>query len=358
MPIYVLALLLAAAPQVIQQDPMRAGWEAIQRSDGEKAASSFRAVLANNPADVAALTGAGLAEHLLGRSDQAISYLKRAVQTDPNYVHASYVLGQIAYSQGDLDLAIKSYERVVKLAPGSPAVYQRLEAWKKEAALHDTFAVRPTARFTVMFEGPEQVEIATRVSSLLEAAYARIGKTLNTYPADTVTAILYTKQQFRDITKSPSWAAAAYDGRIRIPVMGALKNPAELDRILTHEYVHALVQQMFPRVPGWLNEGLATLLEPGDHGWLLARLRAAGGMIPLANLDQAFRTADGDEAALAYAQSYVGARVLADRLGANFPVFLQYVSNGTSLDQALLLFNVTPADVEREWTRQSRSRVR
>ena len=77
-------------------------------------------------------------------------------------------------------------------------------------------------------------------------------------------------------------------------------------------------------------------------------------MIPLAGLDQAFRTADGQEAAIAYAQSYVGARVLADRLGANFPVFLQYVSNGTSLDQALLLFNVTAADVEREWKRQAR----
>jgi len=354
MPAYVLLLLLAATPQVTQQDPVRAGWEAIQRGDGEKAASSFRAVLASRPEDADALTGAGLAAHLLGRDDQAISYLKRAVQAKPDHVHASYVLGQIAYSQGDIDLAIKSYERVVTLAPGSPAVYQQLQAWKKEAALHDTFAARPTARFTVMFEGPEQQAIATRVSSVLEAAYARIGRTLNTYPAETVTAILYTKQQFRDITKAPSWAAAAYDGRIRIPVMGALNNPAELDRVVTHEYVHALVQQMYPRIPGWLNEGLATLMEPGPHGWLTTRLRAAGEMIPLASLDNAFRTADGADAVLAYAQSYIGARVLAERLGANFPVFLQYVSNGTPLDQALLVFNVTPKDVEREWARQAR----
>jgi len=356
MPISLLVLLLAAAPQVTQQDPMRAGWEAYQRGDGEKAASSFRAVLAMNPSDAQALTGAGLAAHLLGRDDQAISFLKRAVQAEPEYVHASYVLGQIAYSQGDLDLAIKSYERVVKVAPGSPAIYKQLEEWKKEASLHGTFAARPGARFTVMFEGTPQQAIAARVSAALESAYARIGKTLNAYPSDTVTAILYTRQQFRDITKSPSWAAAAYDGRIRIPVMGALKDPAELDRIVTHEYVHALVHQMFPRVPGWLNEGLATFLEPGDHSWLVARLRSAGGMIPLANLDQAFQTADGDEATVAYAQSYVGARVLSDRLGANLPVFLQYVSNGTSVEQALLLFNVTAADVEREWTRRARGR--
>ena len=136
--------------------------------------------------------------------------------------------------------------------------------------------------------------------------------------------------------------------------MGALKNPTELDRIVTHEYVHALVQQMFPRVPGWLNEGLATLMEGGDRTWLTARLRAAGELIPLASLDQAFRTADGEEAALAYAQSYVGTRILSQRLGGNFPVFLQYVSNGTAFDQALLVFNVTAADVEKEWRRQAR----
>lgn len=353
-----LVLLLAAAPQVTQTDPARTGWEAIQRGDGEKAAAAFRAVLAANPSDARALAGAGMAAHLTGRPDQAINYLKKAIQIDPEFVQASYMLGQIAYSQGDLDLAIKSYERVVKLAPGSQALYQQLEAWKKEAALHNTFAARPTARFTVMFEGPEQQAIATRVSSALEGAYARVGRTLNTYPSDTVTAILYTRQQFRDITKSPSWAAAAYDGRIRIPVMGALQNPAELDRIVTHEYVHALVQQMFPRVPGWLNEGLATLMEGGDRTWLTSRLRAAGQLIPLGSLDEAFRTADGDEAALAYAQSYVGTRILSQRLGANFPIFLQYVSNGTPFDQALLVFNVTAKDVEKEWSAFAQARGR
>lgn len=354
MPIYALLLLLAGPPQAMPQDPARAGWEAIQRGDGEKAASAFRQVLAQNPNDPRALAGAGMAAHLIGRDDQAVSSLKKALQVEPEYVYASYLLGQIAYSQGDLDLAIKSYERVVKLAPGSAGIYQQLEAWKKEAALHETFAARPTARFTVMFEGPEQQAVATRVSSILEAAYARVGKALNSYPPETVTAILYTRQQFRDITKSPSWAAAAYDGRIRIPVLGALKDPAELDRVVTHEFVHAVIHQAFPRIPGWLNEGLATYLEPMDHAWLTARLRKSDAMIPLARLNDAFHTMDGEEAMLAYAQSYVGARVLVERLGTNFPVFLQYVSNGTSLEQALLLFNISAADVEREWTRRAR----
>ena len=81
-----------------------------------------------------------------------------------------------------------------------------------------------------------------------------------------------------------------------------------------------------------------------------------GNPLPLAHLDQAFRTTDGEEAALAYAQSYVGTRILSQRLGANLPVFLQYVSNGTPFDQALLVFNLTAADVEREWSAFAKGR--
>jgi tetratricopeptide (TPR) repeat protein len=350
-----LLLLLGGSPQAMTQDPARAGWEAIQRGDGEKAASAFRQVLAADPRNTRALAGAGLAAHLLGRDDAAVSSLKKALQVDPDYVYALYLLGPIAYGQGDIDLAIKSYERVVKIAPGSPAIYQQLEAWKKEAALHETFTARPGARFTVMFEGPAQQAIAARVSSGLEAAYARAAKVLNTYPSETVTAILYTREQFRDVTRSPSWAAGAYDGRIRIPVLGALKQPGELDRIVTHEFTHALIQQNYPRIPGWLNEGLATYMEPVDHTWLTSRLRSADTMIPLAQLTEAFQTLEGQEALIAYAQSYVGARVLAERLGPNLPVFLGYLSNGTSMPDALMLFNLSAADVQQEWTRRARA---
>jgi len=65
---------------------------------------------------------------------------------------------------------------------------------------------------------------------------------------------------------------------------------------------------------------------------------------------------DGADAVLAYAESFVATGVLVRRLGANLPVFLQYVSNGTSIDQALLLFDITVADVEREWNQRMRSR--
>lgn len=356
----VLATTLAlAGAQGMAQGPARTGWEAIQRGDGEKAAAAFREALASEPDDPSALTGAAVASQLLGRDDQAVAFLKRALAIEPDYVYAAHLLGQIAYAQGDLDLAIKSFERVVKIAPGSPGVYKQLEAWKKEAALHESFASRPGARFNLVFEGPSRQPLADRVSASLEGAYIRVGKALNAYPPETITAILYTTEQFRDITKSPAWAAAAYDGRIRIPVMGALRVPAELDRVVTHEFVHALIQSVAPRgVPLWLNEGLATYFEPVDHAWLLQQLRRAPAIVPLSRLEEGFGGLSADEAVIAYAESMVAARLLVERLGPNFPVFLQYIGNGTSVEQALLLFNLSPADIEREWTRRTRVSAR
>ena len=49
---------------------------------------------------------------------------------------------------------------------------------------------------------------------------------------------------------------------------GALDNRKELDRVLSHEFTHALIRTLAPRgVPAWLNEGLATALETGDLEW-------------------------------------------------------------------------------------------
>jgi hypothetical protein len=75
--------------------------------------------------------------------------------------------------------------------------------------------------------------------------------------------VLYTRQQFSDITKLAAWSAAAYDGRIRVPLGAGLEQPEELDRVVLHEFVHAVLAILGGRtVPAWVNEGLATVLEP------------------------------------------------------------------------------------------------
>jgi hypothetical protein len=100
---------------------------------------------------------------------------------------------------------------------------------------------------------------------VLEAASWRIATELAIYPATPITVVLYTEQQFADITRSPRWAAAAFDGTIRVPVRGALAQQDELERLLNHEVTHALLWSVAPTgVPFWLAEGLAVVFERGE----------------------------------------------------------------------------------------------
>ena len=156
-----------------------------------------------------------------------------------------------------------------------------------------------------------------------------------------MTAILYTRQQFRDITKSPSWAAAAYDGRIRIPVLGALKDPAELDRVVTHEFVHAVIHQMYPRVPGLAERRAGHLSRTRSitRGWW-QRCGGRGDDSAGAARPRRSTRSDGNDA-VARLRAELCRRAHPGRAARReFSGFLQYLSNGTPIDQALLLFNI------------------
>ena len=88
------------------------------------------------------------------------------------------------------------------------------------------------------------------------------------FPPKSIPVVLYSGEQFRDITRSPKWAAAAYDGTIRVPMRGAGEKGEDLDRVLAHEFSHALIRSLATRnLPTWLNEGLASVLESDDFDW-------------------------------------------------------------------------------------------
>lgn len=325
----------------------RDGWQAIQRGDGDAAASAFERALAVAPQEPTLHLGLGLALHLLGRDTEARGPLARALELDPRLTPAALLQGQIAYAAGELDAAIAAYERALSSDPDNPSIQRQLERWRREADLHNRFQEQPGIRFRVLFEGPAEQQLAEHVSAVLEKAYWRIGAAMNQYPPDTITVILYTGQQFQDITRSPGWAGGAFDGRIRVPVGGASQSLADLDRVVTHELVHAIVKSVASRgVPTWLNEGLATIFEGGDAAWPRREVQRALTLIPLATLESGFEHLDQRRALLAYAEGAVAAQFLLDRLGWSLPAFLQELGAGKPVDDALRQFMVDPADLQ------------
>jgi tetratricopeptide (TPR) repeat protein len=329
------------------------GWAALESGDASKAAAVFRDALDRSPRDAALHFGAGYAAFLLGRSDAALASLKKAVEYRPQFPQALVLLAQVAYGGGDLDLAIKSLEKAATLLPGEPRLRQQLEQWRGESALHNRFEERPGVRFRVLFEGAAEQKIGARVERVLEAAYWSVGKTLNSYPSETLTVILYTDRQFQDVTRAPAWAGGGFDGRIRLAVGGALRSPSALDRVVVHEFVHAVVTHAAPRgVPAWVNEGLASYLESTDRTWATRVLRDTSEIVPLEDLAGGFGRFDGPTAVLAYAESLVAAEILCARLGPNLGVFLQMLGSGHTVDQALSTLNVQPEAFHAEWRRR------
>jgi hypothetical protein len=336
----VLLCLIAAPASLAQREPSsersRAGWDALNAGRLPEAAAAFDAALKVAPQQPSVLLGAGIAAHLQGREDEARRLLVDALRIEPALTEASLVLGAVLYHSGDIDGAIDIYQQALAHAPDHPRLVQQLDAWRKEASLHSGFGRRLANHFTVLFEGPAEAQLADRAVAILEAAYLRIGTALYTYPADVITVVLYTRQQFHDITQSPEWAGGAYDGRIRVPVQGALADPVEFARVLTHEFTHALVHGIAGTgVPFWLDEGLAVRFEGSDPARRRAQVRAATTLVPLPRLERSFGNLSAGEASLAYAQSAVAVQQMFELAGAPAIVsLLEAVGGGTPFPEA------------------------
>jgi len=348
------ALVMTAGKVVSAQElPAPEAWAALEKGDASRASAIFRDALDRSPDNALLHYGIANASLGLGRTDAAIASLKKAIERNPRFVEAMVLLAQVAYGAADLDLAVRSLEKAVAVRPRDRQLAEQLATWKKESDLHQSFQTRPGARFNVLFEGPAQRAVGERVSAVLESAYTRIGKELDTYPGLALEVILYSNQQFHDITRAPAWSGGGFDGRIRLPVGDALRSPQTLDRVVIHEYVHSVIRTAAPTgVPAWINEGLASYLEPGDKTWAARVLRTSPDRIRLEDLVAGFGHLDGRLALIAYAESEVAAALLMQYLRPQISPFLQSLGNGYSVDQALSRHGVQPEAFYAEWRRR------
>jgi hypothetical protein len=181
---------------------------------------------------------------------------------------------------------------------------------KREIEVQRDYDQARTANFVVLFDGYEHEEMKRTVLDILKDAYAGIGKELDYFPAEPITVILYTGKNFSDVTQSPEWAGGMFgkvDGKIRLAVQGAEGQERALRRVLTHEYVHALLHALAPATPLWLHEGLAQFLS-GDEAVSVAQL------IPLGLLANGFPR-QARPAYVAYMESLQAVQDLVDEYG-------------------------------------------
>jgi tetratricopeptide (TPR) repeat protein len=335
----VLAAFAAAAHPCAAEDPIalaRAGTAAIETRRFGDALEAFTKAAAMRPKDASLCFGAGIAAFMLGRNDVAQSRFECALALDPGYLAAAEWLGDLHYRAGRLQEAISVYEAARLRSSGGRELQEQLAHWRKEEALQSRFREVLSEHFTALFEAADDESLARAVLERLEAAYTRVGNTLGVYPSQPITVVLYTREQFSDITRLADWSAAAYDGRIRVPLAGARERPGELDRVLSHEFVHAVVAMLGGRtVPAWVNEGLATVLEPAGAADAEPPLPRTDQRLPLSTLHRSFVGLSRRDAEAAYASSARAVRHLIEHQGAAAVVaLLEDLSRGAPFARA------------------------
>lgn len=352
-----LAVLLPSTSYPQSEDLLDSAFAALQAGDAEQAAAAFRRALASEPDNPAALYGAAAAAHMQGRERDAIPLLDKALQVEPRLTAASALLGEIVYHQGELTRAIRTYEQALTHAPGDVFLRQRLAAWRSEATVHNGLEAFKDDRFTILFSGPANQQLAARATSVLRDSFWRIGQTLGAYPSNPITVVFYTDKQFRDITGAPEWAGAGFDGQIRMPVAGAAQNLGEFDRILIHELTHAMLSHVAARIPAWLHEGLAMHFEGNDAAASERRLATARAFVPLAYLQAGYSGLSAEHAALAYEMSAFATSALLSQISpANLRFLLQDLDRGQTIETAVQRFGFTFAAFEDGLKKRARSR--
>ncbi len=97
---------------------------------------------------------------------------------------------------------------------------------------------------------------------------------------------------------------------------GALEQGGELDRVLAHEFTHALQASITTvEPPMWFSEGLAGALETEDIPNARAIMAAQSEPVPLDLLAGSFSGLTTEQATVAYAASAVAMRRLIDEVG-------------------------------------------
>jgi tetratricopeptide (TPR) repeat protein len=296
-------------------------WKQLDGREYPEALQNFQEAVRLEPDVPDFFVGEGLAYYRLNDPDRAVETLKKAIQLDPKRPDAYKIIGDIYYQRDEIEMAIGYYEKGLDLDPSDQALRQHLAQVHREEKVQGGFQQQASRAFTVKFEGQEKQDGARQVLGDLEEAYRDIGQALSYYPDEPITVILYTDQQFQDVTRSASWSKGIYDGKIRVPMGGAEQNPDLLKKVLFHEYTHAVVHGLSRGldVPTWLNEGVAVYFENGGESpneqVLVRQIRSGAPLVPLSLLHGSFLQLNGAQASLAYAESFAAVKALVDRYG-------------------------------------------
>jgi len=306
----------------------------------QQAQAYFQHALGLTPDNAAILTHYAAVLLQGGDHRRALEAAQRATLLAPDSPDAFAVLGFAQFMSDRSRDAIASWKHSLQLRPDA-TVQRYLAKAQREVAAEANFSQSETGHFTLRYEGRQTSdEFRRQLLQALEADYNDLVSQLDGEPRYSIPVVLYTEQEFFDVTQVPGWTSAMNDGKLRIPVSGLSELTPGLARVLKHELAHSFINQLSAgRCPQWLHEGIAQLLEPrtaAPFGRRLGLLMAQHQALPFNMLDGSFIRFSTPEARLAYDESLAAAEYVRDTYGMEDLVrILQRIAEGSSTEAAL-----------------------
>ncbi len=278
----------------------------LQKGNMDAAVSHYRRALNYAPEHLGVLLSIGYLHLRRSEYTQALDYLERANRVAPNSPDVAKLLGWAYHGSNKIEAAVREWKRAIALRPDAD-VERALEKAVKDQQVESEFREGETRHFTLRYHGGAEPRLAREILQTLESHFQSIESELNFAPPDPIGVILYTEQDFVDITRAPNWAGAVNDGRIRMPVQGLTSVTGHLSSTLKHELTHSFIHQKTRgRAPVWLHEGIAQWMEgkrSRDNANLLVQAYEKKVFVPLRAIENSFSGMPADVASYAYAWS-------------------------------------------------------
>lgn len=281
-----------------------------------------------------------------GKCQEALELTSRGLTLLPEAPALLYARAESFYGLNMNDSSIAYLDNAYAVKPKDPVIIGLLDDLDNRCRQEEGLEASQTGYFDIKFEGGENRELADRILNMLESIRDRQGALFGWQTKRTISVVLYNNKQFSDITHLASWAGAAFDGKIRVPVANFKNNAAVLEKVLTHEFVHALLFEIGGRgFPGWFNEGLAQYQE-GQ--------RAANHFYhPLSELSGSFMSLDKRDAQYAYRASLSAVTFLIEDNGWDLVrLFVNQLGQGGDFAGVFReMFNLTVEQFDQKWKR-------
>jgi tetratricopeptide (TPR) repeat protein len=285
----------------------------------EEAATSFDNARELFPDEQRYVVLRGIALYSAKQYDAAIVELERSRGLGPDSPDILAFLGRAQYDSGNLPSAIESWEKGLELDPARKDIGMLLSKAKREQAVEGKMDRGYSSRFVVSYDVGDRANLSDQVLDVLETAYNRVGSDFSHFPTARIPVLLYTRTDYKSVTKSPDWSGGLYDGKIRLPIGGVSELNEVLRSILFHEYTHVIIHELTSgNCPMWLNEGLAELEGRREYSHQLTDLEKAvrqNQLLPLASLERSFSSLSTHDASVAYQQSYSFVKYLVSTYG-------------------------------------------